>query len=121
VIQGQGNDLVNEAATNIRNLTQQLESEQARQRELTNDRDLAWKAYQTLLQKETEIKSAPQTSNEVIMAGLAIPPERPVSRGTLRNTLVGGVLGVLLGVIWILGVEWWRLAGITQREVEPHS
>ena len=105
-----------EIAANIRELNTQLEKEKARELELTNNRDLALKAYQTLLQKETEIKSAPQVSNAVTVASQAIPPEMSISRGTVRNVFIAGVLGVVLGAFVIIVLLWWKSSGISQSQ-----
>jgi uncharacterized protein involved in exopolysaccharide biosynthesis len=117
VLQKEQSGPVIEIAATIRDLNTQLEKEKARQLELTNDRDLSLKAYQTLLQKETEIKSSPQVSNVVTVTSQAIPPQKPTPRGTVRNVLIGGVLGFIIGVLGVLLVEWWRSAETTQPKV----
>lgn len=114
VAQGEGSELFNEIAANLRDLKTQLEKEKARELGLTNERDMAWKAYQALLQKETEIKSAPQVSYAVTIASAAIPPEKPTPRGTVRNVLVAAVLGLIVGVFIVLAIKWWQSAGISK-------
>ncbi len=106
--QGPDQKTIEDIAANTRALETELENENARRQELIGKRDLAWKAYQTLLQKVTEIETAPQTSNEVTMAEPAVLPQIANSRNGLRNTLLGGVLGVLVGLITLLTREWWR-------------
>jgi uncharacterized protein involved in exopolysaccharide biosynthesis len=108
LLQGEGSDTIEATAAQIQELKTQLENEQARQRELTSARDLAWEAYQALVQKVTEIKNSSQTSSQVALASLAVPPQKPASRGTVRNTLVAGVLGGFLGVFWVFGSMWWK-------------
>jgi capsular polysaccharide biosynthesis protein len=108
VIQGQGYDLISQTAAQVQNLQTQLERVQARERELTSQRDLTWKAYQALAQKQTEIKTTVPTSAQVTLAVQAIPPQKPTSRGTIRNVLIAGVLGLMVGVVWVLGAQWWR-------------
>jgi polysaccharide biosynthesis transport protein len=110
VTQGQSPELFNEVAANLRDLKTQLEKENARQFQLTNERDIAWKAYQALLQKETEIESAPQVSNAVTLASAAVQPDKPTSRGTVRNVLVACVLGLIIGVFIVLAIKWWQSA-----------
>jgi capsular polysaccharide biosynthesis protein len=113
---GPDEQTIEDIAANTRALQTELENENARKQELTNQRDLAWKAYQTLLQKVTEIQTAPQTSNEVTMAEPAVPAQVGNPRGTLRNALVGGVLGLLVGLAAVLIQEWWRLTNLTLPE-----
>lgn len=113
VYQKQGYDGFNEIATQIRDLETELESEQARQKELTSQRDIAWQAYQTIAQKQVEILNAPQSSNQVTLASLAVTPQKPASRGTVRNTLIAGVLGLMFGALWIITDQWWRSINLT--------
>jgi uncharacterized protein involved in exopolysaccharide biosynthesis len=108
LFRGEGSDVIEATAAQIQELQTQLENEQARQRELTSNRDLAWEAYQALVQKMTEIKNSSQTSNQVTLASLALPPQKPAPRGTIRNTFVAGVLGGLLGIFWLFTSMWWK-------------
>jgi capsular polysaccharide biosynthesis protein len=108
VTQGQGYEEIAMAANQIGVLQTQLEAERSRERELTSQRDLSWDAYQAMAQKEAEIRNATQTNNQVSLAGQAIPPENPTSRGAVRNALVGGVLGLILGTAIVLAGYWWR-------------
>jgi capsular polysaccharide biosynthesis protein len=108
LFQGEGSDVIEATAAQIQDLQNQLEVEQARQRELSSNRDLAWEAYQALTQKVTEIKNSSQVSNQVTLASLAITPQKPASRGTMRNTLIAGMLGVVGGTFWVFGSMWWK-------------
>jgi uncharacterized protein involved in exopolysaccharide biosynthesis len=108
LFQREAGGVIEATAAQIQELQTQLENEQAGQRELASARDLTWEAYQALVQKVTEIKNSSQTSNQVTLASLAVPPQKPASGETIRNTLVAGVLGGLLGVFWVFGSIWWR-------------
>jgi uncharacterized protein involved in exopolysaccharide biosynthesis len=119
LFQGASSDLVDAIGVQIQQLETQLESEQARQRELTSARDLTWEAYQALVQKQTEIENTPQTNSQVTLASQAIPPQKPTPRGALRNTLVAGVLGGFLGVFWVLGSMWWKTLDQSSRPEKP--
>jgi succinoglycan biosynthesis transport protein ExoP len=91
------------------NLQSQLEAESARQRELTQARDLAWEAYQTVARKLAEAEVAVQVpGSEVRLATQALRPERPVARGRLMNTAIAGMLGLMVGTFGAFAVEWWR-------------
>ena len=108
VIQGQGYDLISQTASQVQNLQTQLERVQARERELTSQRDLTWKAFEALAQKQTEIKTTVPTSDQVTLAVQGIPPQKPTSRGTIRNVIIAGLLGLMVGGLWVLGAQWWR-------------
>jgi capsular polysaccharide biosynthesis protein len=108
VIQSQGYDLISQTAAQVQSLQTQLERAKASERELTSQRDLTWKAYQALAQKQTEIKTTVPTSDQVTLAVQGIPPQKPTSRGTIRNVLIAGMLGLMVGLAWVLGAQWWR-------------
>jgi len=38
----------------------------------------------------------------------AVPPEKAVSRKTLMNTALAGMLGLILSVFGALAMNWWR-------------
>jgi capsular polysaccharide biosynthesis protein len=108
VLEGSGFETLESIDAHMRELETQLEREIARQLELTSKRDLAWQAYQAISQKETEIRNAPQSVNQVNLVSQAITPQNPISRGTARNTLIGGLLGMFLGMLGVISVHWWR-------------
>jgi uncharacterized protein involved in exopolysaccharide biosynthesis len=110
VSRGENSQIVNEISTQLQELQAQLESETSSLQDLTSDRDLAWEAYQALLEKETEIKTASQANVEVAIASQAVPPQDPMPRNTITKTIIAGFLGVFLGTFWILGKEWWRFS-----------
>jgi uncharacterized protein involved in exopolysaccharide biosynthesis len=108
VLEGSGFETLESIDAHMRELETQLEREHARRLELTSKRDLAWQAYQAISQKETEIRNAPQSVNQVNLVSQAITPQNPISRGTARNTLIGGLLGMFLGMLGVISVHWWR-------------
>ena len=95
-------------ASEIQILTAQLENLTARERELTSERDLAWDTYQTLLQKETEIETTAQTNPALTFASPAIPPEEPMPKQTLMKTAIAGIVGGMIGVVWVFVRLWWQ-------------
>ena len=48
------------------------------------------------------------TTGKVEIAGKAVVPTQPLSAGRLRNTLVAGVLGLMVGIFGAFLIEWWR-------------
>lgn len=95
-------------AAQIQVLEQQIEAAKSTELELTSDRDLAWEAYQALAQKETEIKNATLTNNQVTLASQAIIPKKPDPRGAFLNTIIAGIVGIIIGIIFVVGLYWWR-------------
>lgn len=107
IVGEEGYDRMASVAEKLQEYQSQLEQQQAEERELTGKRDVAWQAYQALLQKETEIKNAAQTYSQVTIASEAIAPGQPVSKGLVRNTSVAGVLGVTIAVLVVIARKWW--------------
>jgi len=96
----------------ILQLQEQLEREQARMRELTQARDLAWETYNTLARKEAEVGVASQaTDTEVRFAVRAVEPKEPVAPKKKLNIAIAAVLGLMVGVFGAFVVEYfegWR-------------
>jgi len=93
----------------ILQLQEQLEREQARQRELTQARDLAWETYQTLARKEAEVQVATQvTDTEVRFAVPAVEPKHPVAPKKKLNIAIAGVLGLMVGVFGAFAMEYFE-------------
>ena len=104
----ENDELITSTSTKLSDLRSQLEEETALLNELTSRRDLKLSAYQALAEKETEVRNNLQTSAIVTLVSPAVPPISPASRGLIRNTLFGGVLGFILGVTWVIGTFWLR-------------
>jgi uncharacterized protein involved in exopolysaccharide biosynthesis len=76
-----------------------LEEEQAKSKELTEERDLAWDNYRILAEKAAEVEIAHKTAEtEVVIATQAIPPQKAVSPNKLLNTVIGAALGLTFGL-----------------------
>ncbi|MFB6272540.1 MAG: GumC family protein [Salinibacter sp.] len=101
---------LSQAVTKLENqidqLESQIESEQARKKNLTRARDLAWEQFKTLSTKraETDIASS-ITGTEVRFASPALPPSSPTGPSTRLNTLLGGFVGLILMMGLALVVE----------------
>ena len=99
----------------ILKLQEQLEREQACQRELTQARDLAWETYQTLARKEAEVQVATQVRDtEVRFAVPAVEPKYPVAPKKKLNIAIAGVLGLMVGVFGAFMAEYvegWKSEG----------
>jgi hypothetical protein len=100
--------LIEQTSSRIQALNAELENQKARELELSSDRDIAWEAYLALSRKATELKSAGVTGNNVTIASRAVQHPKPISRNILRNSLIAGIVGIMLGIIWIIFVQWWK-------------
>lgn len=101
--------LVAQLDTEILTLEAELEAQQAQQRELKQDRDLAWDNYVTVQRKVSEVKLASNiTDSQVRLASSAIPPQKPVSPRRLMSTAVAGALGLMFSVFGVFVIEFWR-------------
>ena len=93
----------------IKTLQGQIQEASTEQARRTRERDLAQTVYTSLAQKvkETQI-SAQDASGSVRLASGALAPERPMSRGLLKNTMLGLVLGLIIVVGGVFAVEYFR-------------
>lgn len=96
----------------IQQLRAQLEAEESRERQLLQQRDLAWNAYSTMTNKATELKLAQSATNgEVRLAAPAVEPIKAkaganVTMMTIIGTIGGMVLGIAIAYLsWFLGYE----------------
>jgi uncharacterized protein involved in exopolysaccharide biosynthesis len=93
----------------IRTLQGQIQETSTEAVRLTRQRDLAQTVYTTLAQKVEETRIAAQdTSGRTRLASSAVVPEKPVSKRLLGNTAIGIALGLLVGVMGVFAVEYFR-------------
>ena len=84
----------------LNSLNAALEAELAQERELTNERDLAWENYQALQLKLAELMISDQiTGTEVVLAATAIPPEEASGPSLLLNVVIAFLLGLGVSVV----------------------
>ena len=106
-VPGQLSQAVDVLEKEMRALQAQLEAEQAKQRELTKARDVAWEAYTTVARKAAEVSVASSlTATLVRFASPAVEPTRPVPSTTQRNVLVAGAGGLVLATAIVLFVNY---------------
>ena len=88
----------------IRSLRSELEAVQATQRELVQQRDLAWSTFTTVNNKVAELSVAKAAaSSEVRFAAEAIPPLDPIKGpSTLLAVVAGGMAGLILAMLYAL-------------------
>lgn len=76
---------------------------------LARTQELARETYLTLARKLDEARIAAQEENGTFqVASYASVPTTPVAPRRLRNTVMAGVLGLMLGIIGAFAVEFWR-------------
>lgn len=105
---------IDNIASRLQELATEIEKANSKEKELTDNRNLKQRAYQALKQKETEIKNAALTSNQINLASPAIPPLTPISSGTAQKSALAGIVGILIGIGWAIINEWWKSNPQTQ-------
>ncbi len=85
--------------TNLRSNKAQLETEVARQLQLTQQRDLQWETYKTLSNKVAELNlTRAAASSEVRFGAQAVPPIKPLKRISLfLGVMFAGAIGFVSG------------------------
>jgi uncharacterized protein involved in exopolysaccharide biosynthesis len=79
------------------------------QDQLTTAHELARETFVSLSRKVTEARIAAQdTMGDVRTASLATPPLKPISPRKAFNVAIAGALGLLVGIVAVLGVEYWQ-------------
>lgn len=86
----------------IRQLKSELEFEQAKLRELSQQRDLAWSTLTTVNSKVTELTvSKAAAGSEVRFAAEAVPPIEPIPGPSLILAIAaGGMAGLMLAILY---------------------
>ena len=93
----------------IPQLKSELESANAEMRQFSLQNDQAYAKYTSLLTRQdqvtTELIVNPQIGQ---ILQKAITPDRFEMPKVLVNTFLAGILGLVLGVIWALFIDWWK-------------
>lgn len=84
----------------LRESKSQLETENAHQQQLTQQRDLAWETYKALSNKVTELNlTRAAASSEVRFGAPAVAPTNPVEQNSLvLGTTLAGVVGLVIAI-----------------------
>ncbi len=108
---------------NVREFEVAIAQLNSRKRTLEKDRDLAWQTYDALLSKQQEIDVALWVKGtEVRFASPAVPPRKPVGSGTVRNTALAGVVGLMLGAGFAFFAEYMDIEPqgiLSRRKASP--
>ena len=90
-------------------LQQAYQEAQTEQDRLSRAQLIANDTWVSLSRKAAEARIAAQDeTGEIRLASRATPPTKPATPRKTLNTLVGGALGLLVGVLAALGIEYWR-------------
>ena len=111
---GESYSAINESGLldDILRLEQDLEKEDARQKELKRARDLAWDTYKAMARKMDEANVAAQTmGSEVKFAMQAIEPRNPIAPRKMMNTAIAGMLGLMIGFLGVFAMEYFGEPG----------
>ena len=91
----------------ILELQQQLQLAQAEQSRLTDSRNVARETVLTISRKLDETRIATQNvGGLMVVASQATPPDEPLGRNRIRNTLAAGAMGVVLSGSGLLFWGW---------------
>ncbi len=93
----------------IPQLQRDLENATAQLTQFTLKRDQSQKLYTDLLQTQQQVATVLVQSSKVASVSVeAIASENAVSRNTLMNTALAGMIGLMLSVFGALAMNWWR-------------
>ena len=100
--------VIDRVESDIRELQTQLEAETARNRQFTEQRDLAWDSFSALNSKQAELRLARAAANSEVRFGYpAVPPLDPVEGPSLVLTVgMALVVGLLVGILLAFVLEY---------------
>ena len=86
----------------------QLAQSQEERALLEQERNLMQQAYESLARKAQETQLAAQDEETVArVASQAVEPSQHARPRILLNTVLGGTLGLMFGLVWVIISEWW--------------
>jgi polysaccharide biosynthesis transport protein len=95
--------------TQLSKVQSDLEALQQQLKELQAARDLAWGTYQTLNTKVSEVAVSAGSENQLVrIADAAVVPTAPVPSRSLLNIIIGGALGLIVGFLLALWLDFQR-------------
>lgn len=101
------NQQIGQLEPQILALQQQLQVAQAQQSRLTDSRNVARETVLTINRKLDETKIAAQNvGGLMVVASQATPPDEPLGRHRIRNTIAGGAMGIVLSGSGLLFWGW---------------
>lgn len=113
-------DVTNQAlAAQVTALQSQINNIQMDRSLLETDYDLNESTYKTLKTKLEEVllNFDPSRGNAQVLSK-AIPPEESLPHGTVKNTLIAMVAGIILSSIAVLLLNWWKTEDILLEETK---
>jgi uncharacterized protein involved in exopolysaccharide biosynthesis len=102
----------NDLQQSISLLESQLEAAQNRLAQFKSQRDQAQSLYEALAQQQKQLGAVRSEGNQLATLSIeAVPPEKKASPKVLINTALAGLFGLVLAVLWVFVVGWWRSDG----------
>jgi len=93
----------------ILSLQKELQAAQDLQDQLLRSKQIALANYDSFVsQREKLAREVQSPTGHVIVAGQAVPPSLPLSRRRLTNTLLAGIVGLMIGMGGAFIIEWWQ-------------
>jgi capsular polysaccharide biosynthesis protein len=93
----------------IPQLKKDLEDAQAQLDQFSLKRDQSKELYNALLREQLQVATVLGESTKVASLSVgAVPPKDAVSRKTLMNTALAGMLGLILSAFGVLAMNWFR-------------
>lgn len=103
-LQGDQNHLEQE----IPQLQRDLSNAQAQLDQFTMKRDQSQELYNSLFQTQQRVATMLAQNAQVATVSIeAVPPAKTISRGTIMNTALAGMLGLILSAFVALAINWW--------------
>lgn len=97
---------------NILKLQVRIEELNYQRAQFTNQRDRVGALYQQLAEQQIMLKGAIEQNGKVAnVSAEAIAPKNASSPRPLMNAAIAGFLGLALGAMWVLAVDWWKKIG----------
>ena len=90
-------------------LQRDLENSKTQLDQFAMKRDQSQETYFDLLQLQLHVNTTQAHLLKVASVSVyALPPDNVSSPNVKRNTLLAGILGLMLSAFWVLAAEWWR-------------
>jgi capsular polysaccharide biosynthesis protein len=96
----------------IPQLKKELENAQFQLSQVSMNKEQSEVLYSNLAELQQRISTMLDQSAKVANVSLqATPPQKPLSRNIVRNTVLAGMAGLMLSAFFVLMRDWWRKSG----------
>ncbi len=101
-------------------LQAQIAEQKSRREQLENERDRLWESYNLMANASQEVLLTTSTSDGTVLR-FAIPatvPRRPVQSSPIQATMLGGLVGLIVAMVLVFGLELIDNRVRTREDVE---